>query len=326
MNKCKHKQLVHLILVTLFACVIVLLQGCQSNEKDSVLIGYIEADYRYVNSQQAGLIVKQNVKAGDVVSEGDVVFELDKTLINLQIKEVQARINQAQALVKDSQQGLRDDEIDSLKAQLNESQTIVDLKQKELTRTQNLLKQGLISKSIGDVASSEFETAQARVNTIQAKIRAANLPARDGVTQSALANQSAIEQQLAQLNWQLSQRDIVAHFSGKIFDVYYEKGEHIFARQPLIAIVPNNELSVKFFVEEPLLSQMKLGKKVFVHADGIAKPIEASISYIATKAQFTPPVIYSKDSREKMVFKLEAIISSPDMSLPLGLPVDVTFN
>ena len=73
---------------------------------------------------------------------------------------------------------------------------------------------------------------------------------------------------------------------------------------------------------------MQLGKTVYVFADGIEKPFEAKIRYIATQAQFTPPVIYSKESREKMVFKLEAVIkySNENIQLPLGLPVDIALT
>ncbi|MCJ8313367.1 MAG: HlyD family efflux transporter periplasmic adaptor subunit [Saccharospirillaceae bacterium] len=324
----RNKTLFRLLFLAPLVSVFVLLQSCQQQKIEAKFVGYIEADYRYVSSLQSGLIIKQYVKPGDEISQGDVVFELGRDLIQLKIKEVKARIIQAKSMLADSQNGLRKDEIDSLKAQLNESETIMDLKQKELDRTIKLLKQGLIAQSFVDVINAEFESAQAKVNTFKAKIRAANLPARDGVINSAKANVLIIEQQLLQLQWTLSQHSIQSHFAGKVFDVYFEQGENIKAGQPLLALIPNNELTVKFFVQQTMLSQMQLGKSIYVYADGFTQPFEAKISYIATSAQFTPPVIYSKNSREKMVFKLEAIFENKALivQLPLGLPVDITLT
>jgi HlyD family secretion protein len=86
-------------------------------------------------------------------------------------------------------------------------------------------------------------------------------------------------------------------------------------------------VKVRFFVPETRLGAVKVGQKVSLACDGCAAPIDASVSFIASQAEFTPPVIYSKDNRTKLVFLVEARPAPADATkLHPGQPVDVTLQ
>jgi HlyD family secretion protein len=103
---------------------------------------------------------------------------------------------------------------------------------------------------------------------------------------------------------------------------FLDVGEYATAGAPVLAILPRDGLKVRFFVPQAELPGLALGHQVSVWADGLEQPVSAPISYIAPDAEFTPPVIYSKEARAKLVFLVEAELPA-GTGLPPGLPVEV---
>ena len=93
------------------------------------------------------------------------------------------------------------------------------------------------------------------------------------------------------------------------------------ASTPVVSVLPPANVYVRFFVPESQLPKVKLGQKVQINCDG-CKPMTATITFIAAQAEFTPPVIFSIDNREKLVFKLEARAPG-GLHLHPGQPVQV---
>jgi HlyD family secretion protein len=92
-------------------------------------------------------------------------------------------------------------------------------------------------------------------------------------------------------------------------------------------VLPAGNVKVRFFVPESRLGTVRAGQKVSIACDGCPAPIAATVSYIAPQAEFTPPVIYSKESRAKLVFMVEARPAPADaVKLHPGQPVDVTLQ
>jgi HlyD family secretion protein len=110
--------------------------------------------------------------------------------------------------------------------------------------------------------------------------------------------------------------------AGTIERIYHRAGEVVAAGQPIVALLPPENMKVRFFAPEAMLSQFPVGARVLVSCDGCAAPVEATVSYVAREPQFTPPVIYSLDQRQKLVFLVEARLATPGPIRP-GMPVDV---
>ena len=94
------------------------------------------------------------------------------------------------------------------------------------------------------------------------------------------------------------------------------------ANQPVVSILPDDRIKVRFFVPEQEVARYRPGRKVRFSCDGCASGLSARISYVSPRPEFTPPVIFSRDSRDRLVFMVEALPQGPARLMP-GLPVDV---
>jgi HlyD family secretion protein len=109
---------------------------------------------------------------------------------------------------------------------------------------------------------------------------------------------------------------------GTVQQVYYRPGELVPVGRPIVALLPPGNLKVRFYVPEAVLPRLAYGDIVTVHCDGCAADITARISFIASASEFTPPVIYSREERSKLVFLIEALPNRPE-ALRVGQPIDV---
>jgi HlyD family secretion protein len=108
-------------------------------------------------------------------------------------------------------------------------------------------------------------------------------------------------------------------------DTLYVQGEWVNAGAPVVSVLPPANLKVKFYVPEPRVGSVKVGQRIQVSCDGCGNAIGATVSFVAPQAEFTPPVIYSRESRAKLVFLVEARPAPEDAArLHPGQPVDVT--
>ena len=136
---------------------------------------------------------------------------------------------------------------------------------------------------------------------------------------------AAAREALAQADWKLRQKSVAATVSGTVTDTLFVRGEWVPSGAPVVSMLPPGNVKARFFVPETGLGRVKVGQGVKLACDGCRTPIDARITFIAPQAEFTPPVIYSKDNRAKLVFLVEARPAAADAArLHPGQPVDVT--
>jgi HlyD family secretion protein len=260
-----------------------LLAGCGQKE-DTAWLGYVEGESAFIAAPQAGWVARVAVRRGDWVKRGDLLFALDDT------NQAAAR-DQATAAI-----GVAQGQLVAAKANLV-------LTQKELVRQANLLAEKAGTKQAYDVAKAGYDSAAAQVSQIEAQIA----QARASLTGAA---------------YQLSERDVIARTTGRVEDVFFRAGEYAPAMTPVVSVLPPENIYVRFFVPESELSRVKLGRRVAIGCDGCPQKIAATVTFIASQEEFTPPVIFSIGSREKLVFKIEARAPG-GLKLNPGQPVDV---
>lgn len=113
--------------------------------------------------------------------------------------------------------------------------------------------------------------------------------------------------------------------SAFVFDTLFRVGEWISPGQPVVSLLPPENVEVRFYVPQTIVGKIQQGQKAIVTYDGAEKPIDVTISYISPEAEFTPPVIYSSQSRAKLVFMLKGKSSREDATqLHPGQPIDIT--
>ena len=97
------------------------------------------------------------------------------------------------------------------------------------------------------------------------------------------------------------------------------------AQRPVLSIMPPGNMKLRFFVPETELPKLAIGDEVRVSCDNCAEGLTAKIYFIATTAEYTPPVIYSLDERNKLVYLIQARPAKPD-ALRVGQPVSIYTN
>jgi len=120
----------------------------------------------------------------------------------------------------------------------------------------------------------------------------------------------------------LARRNGYAPVSGTVQQIYFRIGETVPAQRPVLSILPPGNMKIRFFVHEEELPRLAIGDEVRVTCDNCAADLTAKIYFIATSAEYTPPVIYSLDERSKLVYLIQARPSRPDV-LRVGQPVSV---
>lgn len=135
------------------------------------------------------------------------------------------------------------------------------------------------------------------------------------------------QERLRQAQWNFDQKNQKAPKAGLVFDTLFREGEWVPANRPVVALLPPANVKLRAFVPQERIGAMHPGDRVRVFVDGASGPVEGRVSYISPRAEYTPPVIYSRESRSKLVFMIEATFE-PAVAAKLhpGQPVDVEFE
>lgn len=182
--------------------------------------------------------------------------------------------------------------------------------------------QEIISEADGDALKANLNRSKAAVKAAKEAIAVAELSGRDALKQSALATINSSNAALMQSQWKLEQRSVISKVTGTVEMVFRRTGEYSQIGAPVLAILPPENVKIRFFVPQERVSGLQQGSIIQVQADGMSEPIEATLSFISKEAEFTPPVIYSTDARQKLVFMVEARPKS-HVGLRPGLPVSI---
>jgi HlyD family secretion protein len=308
-----------------FACLIPLaLAGC--NNSSDTLQGYVEGTYVYLSAESAGRVVARPAQAGARVAEGSPLFSLDSADQKQAVAGAEARVAQAGAQLANLQTGQRDEEVAVLSSNLSAARTALKAADDDYLRKLSLLAKGVVAQSLVDDAKAKRDSAQAQADAAERQLLVAKLPARPEEIDAAQKNAAAMEADLAQARTALDRREIKAPAAGLVEETFYEPGELVAAGQPVVSILPDANRKIRFFVPERQLSEVAPGKQVAVGCDGCPPGLLAEVEFVATAAEFTPPIIYSKDSRDKLVFRVDARPVGDASTLKVGQPLDIRLS
>jgi HlyD family secretion protein len=289
--------------------------------------GYMEADLVLVGSEQGGRVATLNVDEGDHVKKGDPIFTLESSEQEASVAAAKARVDEAEARLADAKAQLqRPDEIQVLQASLEQTQAMLQQASNNLDRARTLFAKGWITNAQLDDAVAQHDRNQAAVAEAERRINAAKLPGRSDMIDAAKANAEAAHHALDEAEKNLGKRQVFAQADGTVEEVYFRPGEVVNAGQAVVALLPPRNLKVRFFVAEPVRAKLQLDQSVTLSCDGCPPDLHAKINFIAREAEFTPPVIFSREQRQKLVFLIEARPEGDATALTAGQPVTVTLG
>jgi len=305
------------------ALAVIFIAGC-APDSSRVFQGYIEGEYVYVASPLGGALTNLAVARGDRVNPGQLLFELERGSEAAALQQAEKNLAQAQAQSDDLNKGKRPTEIASLEAQVERAQANLKLATAEFERREKLGGEDVVSREELDQARAQRDADQAQVDQLMADLETARLGGREDVVRAA---EAAVESQKAALEkarWSFDQKEQFAPTNAFVQDTLYRAGEWVAAGDPVVELLPPANIKVRFFVPETALPQIKTGQTVNVTFDGGQRAYTAAVNYISTQAEFTPPVIYSRENRAKLVYMIEARFTAADAAdLRPGQPVDV---
>lgn len=316
------RRLVALAL-TLLAC---FGAGCERSNPNRVQ-GYVEGEFVYIAVPNAAQLTELLVGRGQWVKAGDPLFGLDDAPQKAARDEAERKLLQARSNLEDLKKGKRPTEIDSMEAQLKQARAALVFAESELTRQDKLIHSGAVSIQDFDRARSNRDQDRERVTQLEADLKTARLGSRSDQIQAAEANVRALEATLTKAEWDLSQMRQKSPKDGLVFDTLYREGDWVGTGKPVIALLPPENVKVRAFVPETKIGTIQPGERVQVTVDGLSKPFEGRVSFISPQAEYTPPVIFSRETRSKLVFMIEAVFDSKTAKeLHPGQPVDVEFG
>ena len=319
------KQRGWLLLAGLGAIVIAIALFTLPVNEEEEFAGYMEADLVLVGSEQGGRVATLAVEEGDKVKQGDPIFTLESSEQEASVAAARARVQEADARLADVKAEIqRPDEIRVLEAALNEAKAMLQVSTNNLERAKALYDKGWTTKAALDDAIAQHDRNEAAVAEAEKRIIAAKLPGRSDMIDAAAANAEAARHALAEAEKNLAKRQVASPAEGTVEEVYFRPGEVVKEGQAVIALLPPRNLKVRFFVAEPVRAKLQIDQTVDVSCDGCPPGLKAKISFISRDAEFTPPVIFSREERQKLVFLVEARPEGEASALTAGQPVTVT--
>lgn len=285
--------------------------------------GYVEADYVYLAAPGAGTITAMSAREGEVIEAGAMVFTLDDGQQRAALDGALAQVAAAQANVDNLSTGSRDAELDVIRASLARARADLELTRQQAERTGALLERGLAPQAQADQADANLASAQAQVDELEAQLRVAELPARNPQRIAAEASLAAAQANAEQARLALDDRIVAAPIDGLAARVYFSAGEFLGTGVPAVALLPDGALEVKFYLSQADRADFALGDQVAISCDRCREGLTATVDYFSPDPRFTPPVIYSREERDRLTFLVEALLDEGSELLP-GQPVTVS--
>jgi HlyD family secretion protein len=279
-----------------------------------VLSGYIEGEDLYLATPIAGSVATLSVTRGDRVAAGAPLFTMDAASLRAERDQASAAVAQARAQIVVAEAKLA-------KSRASEAGAAA---QAENSRADLARYRGAQRANRDSVSRQQVDNALASATAADQQVRAAegDVGAQIAQIEAARAQVATEQAALADAQAKLDQLTQRAPVAGRVQDTFYQPGEWAAANQPVVSLLPDDKVKLRFFVPEGEVARYRIGDTVRFGCDGCAAGLSAQIRYVSAQPEFTPPIIYSRSSRDRLVFLVEAQPGDPRGLTP-GLPVDV---
>lgn len=301
------------------------LSSC-SQEKNKT-IGYITADYIFLSSPVSGTLLPSSIQQGDSVTAHQQLFSLDP-MPEQQIENVSNNTaSQQRELLEDMMEAERDPIIQANQALLKQAESKRNLAKLTFGRTKHLYESNMVSAEQYDIDRSNYHSSQQNVDKAKANLINSTLASREHQIKAQRYSLFAAQANHHMDQWQLKQKSISAPTSGIINEIYYQPGEYITNGQPIASLLAPEHTYLKFYINEKELSTIKLGQTIQFTCDNCKADNKATINYIASNSEYTPPVIYSNQSRNKLVYEIHAQLTKQQaLQFHPGQPIQLSLS
>lgn len=276
-----------------------------SSEQNYDATGTIEATEVTISAESTGKIISLSAEEGQTVQMGEILGKIDSTQYCLQRKQLRAQQNAILSSRPDVQKQLAatDEQIIKFKT--------------ELSRVENMLKDGAASRKQLDDVQAQLRIAEGQKEAL--------LSTLTSNTSTINSNAAALGAQIDLLSDNIKKCQITSPINGTIISKYSQKGEFTAVARPLFKVADLENMYVRAYFTSEQLSNISLGQEVKVIADYGAdeqKEYTGKIVWIASKSEFTPKGIQTKDSRANLVYAVKVAVKN-DGLLKIGLSANI---
>jgi HlyD family secretion protein len=286
-------------------------------------VGYVEGEYALLAPVEVAEVKNVSVRRGDHVAAGATLAALEDSDAKIAVAQAQAALAEADAQLANLQIGKRPEEIAVLKAAVDMARAQQADAQRKVDRLSDLYQKGTATQADFDTAETTLKTAVAQVEQAEANLAVGKLPARPEEIKAAENQVAQANASLDQARWRLAKRVITAPAAGRINDIIHNPGDVAGPQAPVISMLPDGAVKLTLYLPERAFSSVKVGTMLDVHCDGCKPGLQARVSYVSPDPEFTPPVIYSLETRQKLVYLIEAKPVGDKTRLQPGQIVDV---
>jgi HlyD family secretion protein len=303
-----------IIVIVLIAAAFLAWRLLAPSREPPALSGYIEGETLFLAAPVAGTLTSLAAIEGQRVAGGAPLFTIDPATLSAQGEQARARIAEAGTQIAAAQATVQQAESEAAAAAAD-----ADKARRDLNR---LLAVRRIDPAA--VAGKDVDAAQAALREANARLAAArdSAAARRSQVGAARAQQEQARGGAREVQIRVGQLSPSAPGPASVEDVFFRPGEWVAANQPVLALLPDSQVKVRFFVPEREVARYRPGRTIRFACDACPSGLSARITYVSPRPEFTPPIIYSRDSRDRLVFMVEALPDRPRRLMP-GLPVDV---
>ncbi|MEY4139532.1 MAG: hypothetical protein RLZZ371_1714 [Pseudomonadota bacterium] len=299
------------------------LSGCTPASPQD-LIGYVEGEYVYLSVPVSGYLKELPLRRGAHVAPGQMVFGIAADLDEKNLAQAQQLAQAAGQRSANMITSRRTPEITGAQANLQAARSVLDVANSRLRREEQLAAQNFVSELVVDEARNQQKLAQAQWESAQAALQLAHEPiGRVAERSAAKAEYQAAQSLAAQKQWLVDHSSAKSEATGELVDFYFRVGEWVPAGKPVASVLPDTGRLIRFFVPATVLTKLRVGQQVQISCDACPVNLVAPIEVIYPRAEYSPPVIYSKEQRHKLLFRVDARPGPGAYQLPPGLPVTV---
>jgi HlyD family secretion protein len=318
-----------------------LLAGCGNGDDEGVVraTGYVEATEVRVAAEVGGRILEVAVDEGDRVTKGQVLARVDPRDIEIALDRARAERQQADAQLRLLRAGARPEDLRQAAAQLaaaeaeeRAARAELDAAQADFERFESLLAVNAGSRKQRDDAATRRDQAQARVKAADERARAARealarlrAGARSQEIDAAAARVAAVDAQIAGLEENLKDTQVVAPVPGVVTTRVIDPGETIALGAPAVVITDLDRAWANVYVDEPFVPLIKLGDAAAILTDA-GQRLAGRVTFVSPRAEFTPRNVQTANDRAKLVYRVKVTTDNREGVLKAGMPVEAEFT
>ncbi|MBV6477563.1 MAG: hypothetical protein HGGPFJEG_00302 [Ignavibacteria bacterium] len=285
--------------------------------------GNIEAVEVMVSSKSTGNIKEIFVKEGDVVKTGDLLFVIDHDLLDIQLRQAEAQMEQMQAQLNLLLAGPRKEDVALAEEQLNLAEINLNRAETDKNRAEELLQTNTIPKQQYDDAFTKYEQTLNQLNTAKENLKRIKNIVRPEEIQSSRAALKISKVNIDLIKKNIEDCTIKSPVSGIVSKKISETGEFVTPGASVLSIADFENVDLYIYVTEENLGKVKLGQKAEVKTDSYKDRVyTGEVVFISPEAEFTPKNIQTQEERTKLVFEIKVKIPNPDFTLKSGMPAD----